>query len=75
MKEWICKVCGYTHHGEEAPDKCPQCGAPKPQFHLKGNRRWNYFNIFIIVVLLTTLIYGIYACHATRTVDDIALLP
>ncbi|MFR5190460.1 MAG: rubredoxin-like domain-containing protein, partial [Clostridia bacterium] len=27
MKAYVCKVCGYVHFGEEAPEKCPQCGA------------------------------------------------
>jgi rubredoxin len=32
MAKWKCEVCGYIHDGEEAPDKCPKCGAPKDQF-------------------------------------------
>ncbi|MCF0224074.1 MAG: NADH peroxidase, partial [Fibrobacter sp.] len=32
MKVWVCKVCGYVHMGEEAPDECPQCKAPKSKF-------------------------------------------
>ena len=35
MKAYVCKVCGYIHFGEEAPEKCPQCGAPKDKFVLK----------------------------------------
>lgn len=35
MKKFICSVCGYTHTGDEAPDKCPQCGAPKQKFNEK----------------------------------------
>ena len=35
MKAYVCKVCGYIHFGEEAPEKCPQCGAPKERFELK----------------------------------------
>lgn len=31
-KEWICTVCGYVATGEEAPEKCPQCGAPRSKF-------------------------------------------
>ena len=27
-----CSVCGYIHEGNEAPDKCPKCGAPKEKF-------------------------------------------
>ncbi|MBU2489356.1 MAG: rubredoxin [Proteobacteria bacterium] len=32
MKKWKCLVCGYIHTGDEAPDKCPMCGAPKEKF-------------------------------------------
>ncbi|WP_058484894.1 NADH peroxidase [Defluviitalea phaphyphila] len=32
MKKFICTVCGYVYEGEEAPEKCPQCGAPKDKF-------------------------------------------
>ena len=31
-KAWVCSVCGYVHHGEQAPDVCPVCGAPKQAF-------------------------------------------
>jgi rubredoxin len=27
-----CSVCGYIHKGEEAPEKCPKCGASKDKF-------------------------------------------
>ena len=30
--KWICTICGYVHEGEEPPDTCPQCGAPKEKF-------------------------------------------
>jgi hypothetical protein len=29
---WRCEVCGYIWDGEEAPDKCPKCGAAKEKF-------------------------------------------
>ncbi|MCK4714531.1 MAG: rubredoxin [Candidatus Aenigmarchaeota archaeon] len=32
MALFRCKVCGYIHDGDEAPTKCPKCGAPKEQF-------------------------------------------
>lgn len=35
MKAYVCKVCGYVHIGEEAPEKCPQCGARKDKFELR----------------------------------------
>lgn len=32
MKKWVCGICGYVHEGADAPDNCPQCGAPKEKF-------------------------------------------
>ncbi|MCL1828612.1 MAG: NADH peroxidase [Oscillospiraceae bacterium] len=32
MKKFICSVCGYVHEGQEAPELCPQCKAPKAKF-------------------------------------------
>lgn len=29
---YICPVCGHTHAGPEAPDKCPVCGCPKDKY-------------------------------------------
>jgi rubrerythrin len=33
MKKFVCSICGYVHEGNEAPEKCPQCGAPKEKFN------------------------------------------
>ena len=41
MKKWVCPVCGYVHEGDEAPDKCPQCGVPGSKFtEQKGEMTW-----------------------------------
>ena len=32
MKKFVCGICGYVFEGNEAPEKCPQCGAPKEKF-------------------------------------------
>jgi len=42
MKKFVCTICGYVHEGAEAPEKCPQCGAPKSKFIEKeeGARQW-----------------------------------
>ncbi len=42
MKKWVCTICGYVHEGPEAPDKCPQCGAPKAKFEeqVEGEMAW-----------------------------------
>lgn len=29
---YICPVCGYTHVGDDVPEKCPVCGVPKDKF-------------------------------------------
>lgn len=32
MKKFVCSICGYVHEGDDAPDSCPQCKAPKSKF-------------------------------------------
>ena len=39
MKKWRCLVCGYIHEGEEPPEKCPKCGAPKEKFELISDEK------------------------------------
>lgn len=29
---WKCSVCTFIYEGDEPPDKCPKCGAPKEKF-------------------------------------------
>jgi rubrerythrin len=36
-KRWECVICGYIHEGEEPPDICPVCDAPKEFFRLLGD--------------------------------------
>jgi rubredoxin len=31
-KLWKCKVCGYMHEGDSAPDVCPKCGVDSTNF-------------------------------------------
>ena len=26
MAKYVCSVCGYVYEGDQAPEKCPQCG-------------------------------------------------
>ncbi len=43
MKTFVCSVCGYVYEGDEAPAKCPQCGAAGSKFIEKtqaGERVW-----------------------------------
>ena len=32
MAKYVCKVCGYVHEGDDAPDECPVCRAKKAMF-------------------------------------------
>ncbi len=36
MKKFVCTICGYVHEGNEAPEACPQCKAPKAKFNEKA---------------------------------------
>lgn len=36
MAKYVCKVCGYTYEGTEAPSVCPLCKAPASEFELVG---------------------------------------
>jgi len=37
--KWSCSICGYSHEGNEAPAKCPQCKAPSDKFVSAGGAR------------------------------------
>ncbi|MBP3361236.1 MAG: NADH peroxidase [Clostridia bacterium] len=32
MKKFVCKVCGYIHEGDSAPESCPVCKAGADKF-------------------------------------------
>lgn len=32
MKKFVCTVCGYIFEGEQAPEVCPVCKAPRDKF-------------------------------------------
>ena len=39
--KWTCSVCGYTHEGPTAPEKCPQCGVGPEKFTKQAeDRTW-----------------------------------
>lgn len=41
MKKFVCSVCGYTHEGDSAPEKCPVCKAPAEKFNeVSGEMSW-----------------------------------
>lgn len=34
--EWICRNCGHTHKGQEAPGVCPVCAHPQAYFEVRA---------------------------------------
>lgn len=72
MKTWICKVCGYTHYGEEAPERCPQCLAPQSDFRLgKEKNGCSWVTILCTVAAVSaTVVVCMIACGASTNVDN-----
>lgn len=65
MAKYRCKVCGYIHEGNKAPDVCPVCQAPASEFEevkepKKGiNRDSNVYTVVyasVMVVLVAVLL-------------------
>ena len=65
-KQFKCKVCGYMHEGNSAPENCPQCQAPASQFEpvrsekkFLGGKNSNAYIIFystVMVVLVAAVL-------------------
>ncbi|MBE6137132.1 MAG: NADH peroxidase [Erysipelotrichaceae bacterium] len=36
MKKYVCKVCGYIHEGDHAPEQCPVCKVGADKFEEMG---------------------------------------
>jgi len=34
MRRWVCTICNYVHEGDEPPERCPVCNAPRDKFRL-----------------------------------------
>lgn len=70
MKQWICKVCGYTQSGDSAPERCPRCGSPASQFKEAGKKSWNALTVFIVLALMTFIFFVFFSCRSPLTVDN-----
>lgn len=71
MKKWICKKCGYTHYGDEAPERCSQCGASKSDFYCETKTQWRTCGVVLIIVaILTALCFAFCSCGSTKKVDN-----
>jgi rubrerythrin len=42
MKKFVCTICGYVHEGDNAPEKCPQCGAPASKFNVQVEGKYTW---------------------------------
>lgn len=68
MAKWICKVCGYVHNGDAAPETCPQCGAPRARFNQEGKNKGCASCILLFLISLATFTY--LSCRSSTTVDN-----
>lgn len=89
MAKYVCKVCGYTHEGTEAPSICPLCKAPASHFELVGGESKNekpakkgfdtssdsYAIIYasIVVVIVAFLLAGVSSLLRPLQDDNIRL--
>lgn len=60
MKKWICKECGYAHYGDVAPERCPQCGAPRPMFFQEGKTSGCLFSFIATIIMMTVSIFSFF---------------
>jgi len=70
-KKFRCKVCGYVHEGDKAPEKCPVCQAPASEFEeiteggapaKKGvDRNSNAYTIIYSAVMVILVAVGLAA--------------
>lgn len=72
MKTWICKVCGYTHRGDEALESCPKCGASKSGFRLKRDKSGCGLAAIILTAISVFAIVVVFllSCKSGTTVDN-----
>lgn len=79
-KQYVCKVCGYVHTGDKAPDVCPQCQQTNC-FEEKKNKRFStnsnaytiiYATVIVVIVavLLSLVHSGLKPMHDKNTLMD-----
>lgn len=61
-KKYICKVCGYTHEGSEAPSVCPLCKAGASEFEaVKEKKKGIDTNSDIYAIIYSAVVVVIVA--------------
>lgn len=68
MAKWICKVCGYTHQGDEAPETCPRCGASKSEFRKECKR--GGCGLVLLLATISAFCINLVSCSTASTVDN-----
>lgn len=79
-KQFVCKVCGYVHTGDKAPDVCPQCQQTNC-FEEKKTKRFStnsnaytiiYATVIVVIVavLLSLVHSGLKPMHDKNTLMD-----
>lgn len=54
-KQFVCKVCGYVHTGDQAPDVCPQCNQTNC-FEEKKTKRFSTDSNVYTIIYATVLV-------------------
>lgn len=61
-KQFVCKVCGYVHTGNQAPDVCPMCGekncfeeVKKKRFSTESNGYTIIYATVLVVIVAVAL--------------------
>jgi rubrerythrin len=50
MKKFKCTICGHIHQGDNAPEKCPDCGASSEKFVVDDGNIMAYADEHVIGV-------------------------
>ena len=50
MKKFRCKICGYIHEGDAAPEQCPQCKAPASKFEEVADEKLDWATEHVVDV-------------------------
>ena len=81
-KKYVCKVCGYTHEGNEAPSVCPLCKAGASEFEAVKEPKKGldtnsdiYAIIYsaVVVVIVAFLLAGVSSLLSPKQQDNIRL--
>ncbi len=75
-KKFKCKVCGYIHEGDKAPEKCPVCQAPASEFELVSgggidkNSNWYIILYSTVMVVIVAAILAVTAMSLQQRQND-----